>query len=138
MFNELTLVSLSLTFVVRKTRVNFWPYPQTLDQAGKRMSVTDALAYYESSQITDRKSFITLGPENSPTSFMKTTPINCLHCCSGVGVNNESTVYLFYSIFLGISQYLYETSIFQKIIENQETLQKSLTRLKTIISFNYI
>jgi hypothetical protein len=42
--------------------VGFCPYPKTLDLAGKGMSVTNTLAYYESPQITAVKSFITLAP----------------------------------------------------------------------------
>ncbi len=38
-------------------RVGSWPHPQTLDYAGKACT----LAYYEYSQITTVKSFITLG-----------------------------------------------------------------------------
>jgi hypothetical protein len=39
-------------------RVGPWPYPQTLDWAGKTLPGTNTLAYYENSQITTVKSFI--------------------------------------------------------------------------------
>ncbi len=36
--------------------------PMNIRLGWRGMSVTNILAYYESSKITDRKSFITLGP----------------------------------------------------------------------------
>ncbi len=44
------------------SRVGSWPYPQTLDQAGKTCQVQKLQFTTKIRKITDAKSFITLGP----------------------------------------------------------------------------